>query len=90
MTMDEKVLPRTRKFNPVGFCLTGIRVWQWSSSFFVWASFSLLYDHIQRNGLGENNQMKGVQLLVRVHPFLSKPRRTPCRLALPLIEPYIC
>lgn len=63
--MDEKVLPRAKRFNIVGFCLTGIRVWQWSSSFFVWASFSLLYDHIQRSQLGASNRMKGVQYLVR-------------------------
>jgi hypothetical protein len=48
----------------VGFCLTAIRIWQWSSSFFVYASISLLYDHIQKNRLGENNRMRGVQVLV--------------------------
>lgn len=68
--MDEKMLPQPRKFDPVGFSLTGIRVWQWSSSFIVWASFGVLYDHIRQNGLGENKRMKGVQLLVRVHLFL--------------------
>lgn len=64
-TMDEKDSPPTRRFNAVGFCLTGIRIWQWSSSFFVWGSFSLLYDHIQRNRLGENGRMKLVEHLVR-------------------------
>lgn len=53
------------RFNAVGFCLTGIRIWQWTSSFFVYASFSLLYAHIRNNRLGENNRMKGVQVLVR-------------------------
>lgn len=48
----------------MGFCLTAIRIWQWSSSFFVYASFSLLYDHIQKNRLGENDRMRGVQVLV--------------------------
>lgn len=62
--MDEKSVPRTNRFNAVGFCLTGIRVWQWSSSFFAYASFGLLYDHIQRNHLGETNRMKAVQVLV--------------------------
>ncbi|KAK2599623.1 hypothetical protein N8I77_011361 [Diaporthe amygdali] len=61
--MDEKPLPPSRRFNAVGFCLTAIRIWQWSSSFFVYASFSLLYDHIQKNRLGENDRMKGVQIL---------------------------
>lgn len=64
-TMDEKGLPQTRRFSAVGFCLTAIRVWQWSSSFFVYGSFSVLYDHIQRNRLGENGRMKNVELLVR-------------------------
>lgn len=64
--MDEKVLPRMRRFNAIGFCLTGIRIWQWSSAFFAWASFSLLYDHIQKNRLGENGRMKGIQILVRI------------------------
>lgn len=63
--MDEKTLPRATRFNVVGFCLAGVRVWQWSSSFFVWASFGLLYDHIQRSRLGATNRMKGVQYLVR-------------------------
>jgi hypothetical protein len=63
--MDEKALPpRPKRFNAVGFCLTAIRIWQWSSSFFAYASFSLLYEHIQRNRLGENERMKGVQILV--------------------------
>lgn len=48
----------------MGFSLTAIRIWQWSSSFFVYASFSLLYDHIQKNRLGENDRMRGVQVLV--------------------------
>lgn len=48
----------------MGFCLTAIRIWQWSSSFFVYASFSLLYDHIQKNRLGANDRMRGVQILV--------------------------
>lgn len=54
----------------MGFCLTAIRIWQWSSSFFVYASFSLLYDHIQKNRLGENDRMRGVQVLVCSVPFL--------------------
>ena len=53
----------------MGFCLTAIRIWQWSSSFFVYASFSLLYDHIQKNRLGENDRMRGVQVLVCSVPF---------------------
>ncbi|POS77868.1 hypothetical protein DHEL01_v203733 [Diaporthe helianthi] len=61
--MDEKLVPPPRRFNAVGFCLTAIRIWQWSSSFFVYASFSLLYDHIQKNRLGENDRMRGVQVL---------------------------
>ncbi|KUI53543.1 hypothetical protein VP1G_00937 [Cytospora mali] len=63
--MDEKPLPppRPKRFNAVGFCLTAIRIWQWSSSFFVYASFSLLYEHIQRNRLGENDRMKEIQVL---------------------------
>lgn len=63
--MDEKVLPRTRRFNALGYCLTVLRIWQWSSAFFAWASFSLLYGHIQKNQLGENDRMKGIQVLVR-------------------------
>ncbi|KAI3394407.1 hypothetical protein diail_2819 [Diaporthe ilicicola] len=62
--MDEKPLPPARRFNAVGFCLAAIRIWQWSSSFFVYASFSLLYNHIQKNRLGENDRMKGIQVLV--------------------------
>lgn len=62
--MDEKPLPPLRRFNAVGFCLAAIRIWQWSSSFFVYASFSLLYNHIQNNRLGANDRMKGVQVLV--------------------------
>ncbi|KAI7783742.1 hypothetical protein LA080_011451 [Diaporthe eres] len=61
--MDEKPVPPPRRFNAVGFCLTAIRIWQWSSSFFVYASFSLLYDHIQKNRLGANDRMRGVQIL---------------------------
>lgn len=49
----------------MGFCLTAVRIWQWSSSFFVYASFSLLFDHIQKNRLGESDRMRGVQVLVR-------------------------
>lgn len=48
----------------MGFCLTAIRIWQWSSAFFAYASFSFLYDHIQKNHLGENGRMRGVQVLV--------------------------
>lgn len=59
------MLPSPRRFNAVGFFLTGIRIWQWSSSFFVYASFSLLYAHVQKNKLGENNRMKAVEILVR-------------------------
>lgn len=47
----------------MGFCLTAIRIWQWSSAFFAYASFSFLYDHIQKNHLGENGRMRGVQVL---------------------------
>ncbi|ROW03125.1 hypothetical protein VMCG_05687 [Cytospora schulzeri] len=62
--MEEKTLPpRPSRFNAVGFCLTAVRIWQWSSSFFAYASFSLLYDHIQRNRLGEGERMRGVQIL---------------------------
>lgn len=57
-------MPPPRRFNAVGFCLTAIRIWQWSSSFFIYASFSLLYDHIQKNKLGESDRMRGVQVLV--------------------------
>lgn len=63
-TMDEKPVPPQRRFNAVGFCLTAIRIWQWSSAFFAYASFSFLYDHIQKNHLGENGRMRGVQVLV--------------------------
>lgn len=67
----------------MGFCLTAIRIWQWSSSFFIYASFSLLYDHIQKNKLGESDRMRGVQVLVCLtflclwplswwHPYLPK------------------
>lgn len=62
--MDEKPAPPPRRFNAVGFCLTAIRIWQWSSSFFAYASFSLLYDHIQKNKLGESDRMRGIQVLV--------------------------
>lgn len=73
--MDEKILPRTASFSVVGFCLTGLRIWQWSSSFFVWASFSLLYDHIQNSRLGAASRMKGVQYLVRnSHRLQASPR----------------
>ncbi|ROW03654.1 hypothetical protein VPNG_07220 [Cytospora leucostoma] len=59
--MNERTLlpPPARPFNAVGFCLTAIRIWQWASSFFVYASFSLLYDHIQSNRLGGNEHMRG-------------------------------
>ena len=53
----------------MGFCLTAVRIWQWSSSFFVYASFGLLYDHIQKNRLGANDRMRGVQVLVCLDPF---------------------
>ncbi|KAF3761904.1 hypothetical protein M406DRAFT_74829 [Cryphonectria parasitica EP155] len=61
---DEKtVLQETRRFSGIGFSLTAIRIWQWISSLFVYASFSVLYHHIQRNRLGENGRMKGVAFL---------------------------
>lgn len=63
--MEDGSLCRNMRFNAAGFCLTGIRIWQWASSFFVYASFSLLYAHIHKNRLGENSRMKGVQILVR-------------------------
>lgn len=63
--MNEKALPRTgTRFNAVGFFLTLLRIWQWSSSFFVYASFSLLYAHVHKNKLGENSRMKAVEILV--------------------------
>lgn len=62
--MEDASPYKNKRFNAVGFCLTGIRVWQWTSSFFVYACFSLLYAHIRKNRLGENNRMKGVQVLV--------------------------
>ncbi|KAG8169864.1 hypothetical protein KVR01_000609 [Diaporthe batatas] len=61
--VEKPVVPPPTRFNAVGFCLTAIRIWQWSSSFFVYASFSLLYAHIQNNRLGENGRMRGVQVL---------------------------
>ncbi|CAN8097873.1 unnamed protein product [Discula destructiva] len=62
--MDEKVLPISRRrSNAVGFCLVGIRIWQWSSAFFIYASFSLLHDHVQKNKLGESNRTKAVEVL---------------------------
>lgn len=64
-TMEDGSLYRNRRFNAVGFCLTGIRIWQWTASFFVYASFSLLYAHVHKNRLGDNGRMKAVQVLVR-------------------------
>lgn len=61
--MEDGSLYRNKRFNAVGFSLTAIRIWQWTSSFFVYASFSLLYAHIHKNRLGENSRMKGVQIL---------------------------
>lgn len=76
--MDEKALPLgPARFNAVGFCLTLIRTWQWSSSFFVYASFSLLYNHIQKSRLGETERMREVQILVCL--LASLPNR--CSLA---------
>ena len=60
--MEEKTPRRT--FNGLGFCLSALRVWQWSSSCLVYASFGLLYNYIVHNRLGENSRMKGVQILV--------------------------
>lgn len=67
--MDEKVWSRAgARFNAVGFCLTGIRIWQWSSAFFAYASFSLLNPE-------ENERMKAVEILVcwMFHP-LPRPQ----------------
>lgn len=71
--MNERSLlpPPAKRFEAVGFCLTAIRIWQWASSFFVYASFSLLYDHIQKNRLGGDERMRGVQVLVCI---LIRPR----------------
>lgn len=103
--MDEKSVPRSNRFNAVGFCLAGIRVWQWSSSFFAYASFSLLYDHIQRNHLGETSRMKTVQVLVCMHAYyhldtkylgyctnhdLLPPRRALCLSSPPPSRSLLC
>lgn len=80
MAMDEKVLPGpSRRFNAVGFCLTAVRCLQWSSSFFVFGSFRLLYDHVQKNKLGEHSRMKAVEILVWNPAFLTPKERSPWR-----------